>query len=89
MSVRTAWFATLLLLAFTQVAAAREAQAPGPPWPILWSPTQITYRWYADEMTAGQVLPAAHGYCASAGRTARVGSLDRHGDIEIGSYLCR
>jgi len=64
------------------------ACAGSPPWTLSQSPSEITLRWYANDTDIAAASAAATRHCASYGKAATLGELQRDGSAAIASYRC-
>lgn len=59
-----------------------------PPWTVARSADGITLRWYANDTSFNTASSAAGRYCASLGKSAALGGLERDGSASIGKFRC-
>jgi len=65
------------------------AACAGPPWTLSQSPTEISLRWYADEMDSAAATAIAQQHCQSSGKTAELVSSTQDGSAQLATYRCR
>ena len=75
------WLACAILIAL--IACSRQ------PWTLEQSPSNITLRWYPDEVDASVADLVAQTHCASTSKNAELISYTQDGSAQIGRYRCR
>jgi hypothetical protein len=78
-TMQVSWIALLLGL----------SACVGPPWILEESPSDITLRWYPDEVYSSFADSVAQTHCASESRNAELVSYTQDGSAQIGKYRCR
>jgi hypothetical protein len=75
------WLACAILLGIS--ACSRQ------PWTLEQSPSEITLRWYPDEVDSSVADGVAQMHCASTSKSAELISYTQNGSAQIGKYRCR
>jgi hypothetical protein len=65
------------------------AACDGPPWTLSKSPSEISLRWYADDIPSEAAQSIAQRHCQSLGKTAELASSEQDGSAQIAKYRCR
>jgi hypothetical protein len=82
-SIRTS---AAVLIALLSLAGC--AGPPGPPWTEAVSPSQITLRWYSDDLSEAAARQVADAHCGAIGSSAELAAAEQDGSVEIASYRC-